>query len=112
MSHRKKGFTGPDVWCHICGYYIPQDIADPRHPLYATVDHVIPFWIDRDASGVVNRRAAHQLCNQEKANRALTLEIADACRSEIKKLTNAKPHLFPSRRLRHAALTLPIKPHG
>lgn len=52
-------------WCSICGLRIPDSIVSPEHPLFGTVDHVIP-----KAKGglnvLANRRAAHRMCNWHK----------------------------------------------
>lgn len=58
------GSTG---WCHLCGLRIPPYVASPNHPLYGTVDHVIPLS-QNGPDRAVNRRAAHRFCNMSKGS--------------------------------------------
>jgi hypothetical protein len=54
-------------WCHICGLPIPDTIVCGNHPLYGTIDHVVPM--SRGGVNVLsNRRAAHGHCNKIKAH--------------------------------------------
>ncbi len=53
--------------CSLCGLRIPNYIASPQHPLFGTIDHVVPLsrgGKDRAA----NRQPAHNLCNRMKGN--------------------------------------------
>ncbi len=53
--------------CSLCGLRIPNYIASSQHPLFGTVDHVIP--LSRGGKNTAaNRKPAHQLCNRMKGN--------------------------------------------
>lgn len=57
--------------CHICGLTIPEDIVSSHHPLFGTVDHVIPL----SKGGSKNWRncaPAHRMCNRRKGSRGLS----------------------------------------
>lgn len=74
----KKGCHLPMHLCHICGWLIPYGIANSRHPLFGTVDHVVPLSKGGDKYGH-NRQPAHYLCNQIKADRDMDVLVsADA----------------------------------
>lgn len=54
-------------WCSLCGLRIPNYIASSSHPLFGTIDHVIPLSRGgKDKAS--NRRPAHNLCNRMKGN--------------------------------------------
>lgn len=54
--------------CHICGLIIPVEIVSSKHPLYGTIDHVIPLSKGgKDKAS--NRAPAHNLCNRHKADK-------------------------------------------
>ena len=64
---RKRLVGSNPAWCYLCGLPIPDEIASPRHPLFGTVDHIIP----RSRNGtdaLYNRAPAHRLCNARKGN--------------------------------------------
>jgi hypothetical protein len=64
---RKRMVGSNPAWCYLCGLPIPDDIASPRHPLFGTVDHIIP--LSRNGPDAVRNRApAHRLCNAQKGN--------------------------------------------
>lgn len=53
--------------CSLCGLRIPNYIVSPDHPLFGTIDHVIP----RSRGGkdnAANRKPAHKMCNKMKGN--------------------------------------------
>lgn len=53
--------------CSLCGLRIPNYIASSSHPLFGTIDHVIP--LSRGGKNTAeNRKPAHQLCNRMKGN--------------------------------------------
>ena len=53
--------------CSLCGLRIPNYIASSDHPLFGTIDHVIP--LSRGGKNTAdNRKPAHQLCNRMKGN--------------------------------------------
>ena len=55
------------AWCYLCGLPIPGEIVSHRHPLFGTVDHVIP--LSRNGTDALyNRAPAHRLCNERKGN--------------------------------------------
>lgn len=57
-----------DGWmCHLCGERIPQGLTYP-HPLYPTIDHLVPLAIGGEHS-YANVAAAHNRCNAVKAHR-------------------------------------------
>jgi hypothetical protein len=70
---RPKTFLGSPHQCHLCLLPIPVDlIVCESHPLFATIDHIIP--ISNGGKDVTNNRApAHKYCNNSKANKSLDL---------------------------------------
>src|SRR5258708_6773521 len=64
---RKRVVGSNPAWCYLCGLPIPDDIASSRHPLFGTVDHVIPRSRN-GADALNNRLPAHRLCNQQKGD--------------------------------------------
>lgn len=53
--------------CQICGGALSQFVKDARHPLFVTVDHIIP--VSRGGGGQMsNLRLTHLRCNQERGN--------------------------------------------
>lgn len=66
-ARRKRVVGSNPSWCYLCGLPIPVGIASSRHPLYGTVDHVIP--VSRNGTDALhNRLPAHRLCNEQKGN--------------------------------------------
>lgn len=53
--------------CHLCGLAIPDFIVHPEHPLFGTIDHVVPLSIG-GANIASNRAPAHRICNQRKGS--------------------------------------------
>lgn len=84
---QRRYVSGTIGWCHICGLPIPNDIASRYHPLYGTVDHVIPKALGGQ-NILENRRAAHYLCNRLKADRPLELIDGIAFMNRIQTLMN------------------------
>lgn len=64
---RKAMYMDPSI-CHICELPIPDGVVSERHPLFGTVDHVIPLSRG-GANGTRNRAPAHFYCNRYKGNR-------------------------------------------
>lgn len=57
-----------DKWmCGICGKKIPKGVAYP-HPLYRTLDHVVPLAVGGEHS-YANIQSAHFGCNAAKSCR-------------------------------------------
>jgi hypothetical protein len=70
---------GTGIACHICGLPIPSDIVSANHPLFGTIDHILP----KCAGGTdkaANRAPAHRWCNQRKSDRVEYADVADECR--------------------------------
>jgi hypothetical protein len=72
---RKVALIGArDGWiCHLCGEEVDRALP-PLHPQAASCDHLLPRsqgGTDRQS----NLKLAHRICNEERADRALT-EIA------------------------------------
>lgn len=66
MPARKTFFANP-AWCSICGMFIPNNIVSADHPLFGTVDHVVPLSAGGE-NCVGNRAPAHRLCNAKKGS--------------------------------------------
>ncbi len=80
-----KSISGSPEWCYLCGLVIPK-IADHRHPLYGTIDHVVPLSRG-GAQSISNRKPAHHLCNRSKASfmiEEIPVEIRLLCQAQIK----------------------------
>jgi len=74
----KQNGHPPMRLCHICGWLIPYGIVSHTHPLFGTIDHVVPLSKGGDKHGY-NRQPAHYLCNQIKADRDMdTMVSAEA----------------------------------
>ena len=74
--------------CHICELPIPLSVVSPKHPLFGTIDHVIPRargGADTDD----NRMPAHRYCNCRKGADALTPELKRHCLYAIRALVLA-----------------------
>lgn len=65
---KARAVLGKTQWCSICGLRIPDCIVSPDHPLFGTVDHVIPRSLG-GSNALANRRPAHRWCNQQKSSR-------------------------------------------
>lgn len=89
MRNRSKNryVLGTTRWCYLCGFKIPGDIVSPHHPLFGTIDHVIPVSKGGENS-LENRRAAHNFCNSIKGDRALEDVDRYSLQGKI------KPHLL------------------
>jgi len=55
-------------WCALCGLPIPDEVVSREHPLYGTVDHLIPKG-KGGSNALTNRVAAHRHCNLQKDDR-------------------------------------------
>ena len=51
--------------CWLCGAYVPRDVKYP-HPLYPSVDHVIPLAKGGEEYDRGNCRLAHLSCNSRR----------------------------------------------
>lgn len=68
MASHRYSVSGDIKWCSICGLLIPDCIVSATHPLYGTIDHVIPLAAGGN-NVLSNRRPAHRWCNERKADR-------------------------------------------
>lgn len=64
----KRTVNSNPNWCHICGLRIPDDIASANHPLFGTVDHVVPKSLTSMPKLPHNKLPAHRLCNSAKGS--------------------------------------------
>ena len=62
----KKGEANP-AWCHLCGLPIPDNIVSQAHPLFGTIDHIVPLSRN-GTNSASNLGPAHRLCNGRKGN--------------------------------------------
>lgn len=70
MPHKrpdKKEFYPDGVACALCGLPIPDWLVSSSHPLFGTVDHIIPVSV-KGQNVPSNRQPAHRVCNQTKGN--------------------------------------------
>lgn len=92
VKRRRRDRSGTAIYkdnvaCHICGLPIPTWLVCSDHPLFGTIDHIVP----KAAGGgdtAENRAPAHACCNQAKGNRP---ELSQPDREEIR--TAALTHL-------------------
>ncbi len=73
MRKHKNALRADPSLCYLCGLPIPADIVSPSHPLFGTVDHIVP----RSRNGpdaLHNRVPAHRICNAVKGNRMINPE--------------------------------------
>jgi hypothetical protein len=90
-----------NVPCHICDLPIPEAVADHKHSLFGTIDHVQP----RSQGGsnkAENRAPAHLICNQLRSTFEITPELRQRCRDAVMDSFKASPHLIPSNVVRRA----------
>jgi hypothetical protein len=63
-----KTVTGSLTHCHLCLLPLHHQIVCTSHPLFTTLDHVIP--ISKGGRDIpTNRQLAHLFCNKAKANK-------------------------------------------
>lgn len=82
-----KLITGSPDWCWICGLPILRNIASRTHPLFFTVDHVVPK-VSGGTSAPRNLRPSHYLCNQTKGSKAVEEVDRVGLQAEILPLLN------------------------
>src|SRR3954471_9112855 len=87
---KPRAFRGSKKVCHICVMTIPSGYVAQRHPLFATVDHVIPKS-ENGGNAPENLKASHRICNLKKGNR---LEVPQY---EIDKQREAVSRLLPKK---------------
>lgn len=64
---RSRTFAAPANTCHLCFLPIPPQVLSHDHPLYGTIDHIIP--LSRGGRDTFDNRApAHSFCNNRKGN--------------------------------------------
>jgi hypothetical protein len=96
MRQSRVSFYDDNVICHLCGFPIPHSVVSPAHPLFGTIDHVIPK--SRGGSDcAANRQPAHNCCNGVKAARLLDQEVRAECRYVASKAFLAWPGPVPPR---------------
>lgn len=68
MASKRRAMLCESVgMCSICGLRIPNYIVSSSHPLFGTIDHVIP--LSRGGKDkAANRKPAHKMCNKMKGN--------------------------------------------
>ena len=69
-----KGNTPPIRLCHICGWLIPYGIVKESHPLFGTIDHVVPR--SKGGGNGHNLQPAHWLCNKIKNDRDMDVTVS------------------------------------
>jgi hypothetical protein len=64
---RPRTFVGSISTCHLCLLPLLKNIVSPEHPLFLTLDHILP--LSRGGPDVASNRApAHRSCNKSKAD--------------------------------------------
>lgn len=81
MNHRgrrrrRRYYSNQD--CHLCGLPIPFEIVNPGHPLFGTIDHVVPR-ADGGPDHFYNRLPAHRICNAFRNRKEITDEVKAQC---------------------------------
>lgn len=68
ISHRQaypQSVNSHPGYCFLCGLRIPNSIVSPTHPLFGTIDHLVP--LSRGGrNSADNRYPAHAVCNWRK----------------------------------------------
>lgn|SRR5581483_1523053 len=105
---RKRALRSSPDWCYLCGFPIPAEIASSRHPLFGTVDHIIP--LSRSGPDVMaNRAPAHRLCNERKGHFLVDpQEFALELRSMVVPLLESLGYQV-TRKLQRSALSRAIR---
>lgn len=73
-KNRKKILATQEV-CGICGKLVDKSIKNPKDPLAAVVDHIVPIARGGHPSDISNLQLAHRSCNREKSDKLLNLNI-------------------------------------
>ena len=93
--------------CHICLLPIDANIVSSRHPLFGTIDHVIPLARGgQDAK--CNRAPAHLMCNAAKGSRELTQRKHLNLQMRVVKMAGLRGRSFQKWR----TALIPPKPPG
>lgn len=91
-KQERKRLYPVGVVCHICGLPIPEWLVDCCHPLFGTIDHLVPRSHGGPDIGA-NRAPAHKLCNSRRG----TAEIDERLRAELRsKALAAFSRVLPS----------------
>jgi len=69
--------------CYLCGMRIDTNMVDHRHPLFGTIDHIVPKAMG-GRTEKANLLPAHRVCNQIKADRLITRSMYSECRKAIR----------------------------
>ena len=69
----RRAIRSDPATCCLCGFLIPNNIVSPSHPLFGTIDHIIPTSRGGPDS-VFNRAPAHRLCNERKGDQIIDPE--------------------------------------
>jgi hypothetical protein len=67
MRRPPRALAADPKWCSIRGFRISEIIVSSSHPLFGTIDHLVP----RSAGGKdvkENRFPAHLFCNNQKGS--------------------------------------------
>lgn len=54
-------------FCHLCGEPIGDNVTDPTHPMFITLDHLIPLS-KGGSNKIENLHLAHRKCNLDKGD--------------------------------------------
>lgn len=113
MGARMVAMAGNPRRCHLCGFPIPPSVVSPTHPLFGTVDHVIPTSKD-GPNHWTNRKPTHRMCNQEKADElALTEKQIFRLRGTARSMLERMGIPIPRSHLRHGLPSIkPSKKHA
>lgn len=91
---KAKSFFKQNTHCHICKGIIPHWIVSPVHPLFGTIDHIIPL-ANGGTNTADNRAPAHRMCNMHKSNRELTEEMRVKLRRVVCEMLKLEKAKFP-----------------
>ncbi len=78
MSDKRAHFFRDGVVCHLCGLVIPQEIFNCQHPLYGSIDHIVPRSMG-GSDRAVNRAPAHTSCNHLRGVRKIDEKLREEC---------------------------------
>lgn len=67
MAFFKKLMKRDGNRCAICGELLRLEIKDPKHPMFTTLDHILPKSFG-GRNGTDNLRLTHKKCNNKRGN--------------------------------------------
>jgi hypothetical protein len=94
-KRKKISFFNHNVRCHLCGFPIPDDVVDPGHGLFGTIDHLLPRSLG-GTDRAEDRAPCHLRCNGLRGARPITPQLIEQCREAVLDVFEQSRHLILS----------------